>query len=112
MGALPRALIAGDIANGEAIACATAAHHLIVAGVSNWGAWALLAALVILRPGWRDGLMASLDEDLDRAILEATVFRGPAVDGVSRGQTLTVDSLDVATHHRKLRAIRAVLEAG
>jgi len=112
MGSLPRALIAADIANGEAIACATAAHHLIVAGVSNWGAYALLAALGILRPDWRDGLLASLDEGLDGAVLEATVFRGPAVDGVSRRQTLTVDGLDAATHHRKLRAIRAAMEGG
>jgi hypothetical protein len=111
MGALPRALIAADIANGEAIACVTAARHLIVAGVSNWGAWGLLAALAVLRPDWRDGLLASLDERLDQAVLEATVFRGPAVDGVSRGQTLTVDGFDSATHHRKLRAIRAAVEA-
>jgi hypothetical protein len=109
MGALPRALIAADIANGEAIACATAAHHLIVAGVSNWGAWGLLAALAMLRPDWRDGLLRSLDERLDQAVLEATVLRGPAVDGVSRTQTLTVDGFDSATHHRKLRAIRAEL---
>ena len=76
MGSLPRALIAADIVNGEAIACATAAHHLIVAGVSNWGAWGLLAALAVLRPDWRAGLLASLDERLDQA-----VARG---DGVPR----------------------------
>jgi hypothetical protein len=107
---LPRALIAADIANGEAIACVTAAHHLIVAGVSNWGGWGLLAALAILRPDWRAGLLPSLDEALDATVLETTVFRGPAVDGVSRSQTLTVDGFDVATHHRKLRAIREVVE--
>ena len=110
MGALPREKIAADIANGETIACATPANHLIVAGVSNWGAWGLLAALAILRPHWRDRLLPSLDETLDARVLETTVFRGPAVDGVSRSQTLTVDGLDVATHHRKLRAIREIAE--
>ena len=50
MGALPRALIAQDVAHGESIACATAADYLIVAGVSNWGAWGLVAALAVLRP--------------------------------------------------------------
>ncbi len=109
MGALPRSLIAADIANGEAIACVTPARHLIVAGVSNWGAYALLAALAVLRPDWRDRLLASLDPALDHAILEATVRDGPAVDGISRLQTLTVDNHDVAFHHAKLAAIRAVV---
>ena len=36
---------------------------------------------------------------------------GPAVDGVTRRRTLTVDSLPAEVHHAKLRAIRAVVEA-
>jgi len=107
MGSISPALIARSVANGEKIACATPARHLIVAGVSNWGAYALLAALAVLRPDWRDALLGSLDEELDQAILEATVRDGPAVDGVSRQQTLTVDTLPAAVHHAKLRAIRA-----
>jgi hypothetical protein len=110
MGSLPRALIARSVANGEKIACVTPARHLLVAGVSNWGAWGLLAALAILRPEWRETLLASLDETLDRTILETTVREGPAVDGVSREQTLTVDRLGMEIHHAKLRAIRAAIE--
>ena len=107
MGALPRGLIAADIRNGDRIACVTPADHLIVAGVSNWGAWALLAALAVLRPAWRDRLLASLDPALDQRILEITVREGPAVDGISRQQTLTVDNHPVAMHHAKLAEIRA-----
>ena len=110
MGSLPAALIARSVANGEAIACVTPARHLIVAGVSNWGAWGLLAALAVLRQDWRPTLLASLDADLDRTILETTVREGPAVDGVSRAQTLTVDRLDMAVHHAKLLMIRAEAE--
>ena len=105
-------VIAAQIAHGETIACATAARHLIVAGVSNWGAWGLVAALAAIREEWRPPLLACLDEDLDHRILETTVQQGPAVDGVSRRQELTVDNLDLATHHRKLRAIRALVAAG
>lgn len=112
MGALPRALIAACVDHGEQIACVTPARHLIVAGVSNWGAWALLAALAALRPQWRAPLLSCLDADCDRAILEAAVKRGPAVDGVSRRQTLTVDNLDLPMHHAKLRALRAVVDGG
>jgi D-glutamate cyclase len=109
MGAISRSLIARQVAHGEQIACVTRARHLIVAGVSNWGAYALLGALAAMREDWRGRLLACLDERLHRAVLKATVEQGPAVDGVSRRQTLTVDNLDVATHHRKLGEIRALV---
>lgn len=112
MGALPRALIAEHIAHGETIACVTAARHLIVVGVSNWGAYALIGALAALRPDWRAKLLACLDEALDRRVLETMVADGPAVDGVSLRRALTVDNLDIAVHHAKLREIRALVEGG
>jgi D-glutamate cyclase len=112
MGSLPRELIAQHVDHGETIACATPARHLIVAGVSNWGAYGLLGALAVLRPDWRERLLACLDEKLDQAILEATVNNGPAVDGVSRLRTMTVDDLDMTVHHSKLREIRALVQAG
>src|SRR6516225_6818538 len=84
MGAISRSLIARHIAHGETIASVTAARHLIVAGVSNWGAYALLGALATLREDWRRTLLNCLDENLHRGVLEAMIEHGPAVDGVSR----------------------------
>jgi hypothetical protein len=112
MGSLPGELIAQHVDHGETIACVTPARHLIVAGVSNWGAYGLLGALAALRPDWRERLLACLDETLDQAVLEATVKNGPAVDGVSRLRAMTVDNLDVTVHHSKLRKIRALVQAG
>src|SRR5271169_2530227 len=111
MGALPRALIAQCIAHGEMIACVTPAQHLIVAGVSHRGAYALLGALAVLRTDWRSSLIECLDEGLERRVLEATLVNGPAVDGVSRRQTPTIDNLDLAAHNKELRAIRALAES-
>lgn len=112
MGAIPRDLIAQHVDHGETIACVTPARHLIVAGVSNWGAYGLLGALAALREDWRARLLACLDETIDKAVLEAVVDHGPAVDGVSRQRALTVDNLDIAAHHAKLREIRMLAEAG
>jgi len=112
MGALPRALIAQYVAHGETIACVTPAEHLIVAGVSHWAAYALIEALATLRSDWRRQLLECLDEGLERRVLEATLVNGPAVDGVSRRQTPTIDNLDLAAHNKKLRAIRALAESG
>jgi hypothetical protein len=109
MGSLPRSLIGAHIVHGEAIACVTPATHLILAGVSHWGTYALLGGLAVTQPAWRPALLACLDPRLDQKILEATVRYGPAVDGVTRQQTMTIDSLDCATHHRVLQAIRALV---
>jgi hypothetical protein len=65
-----------------------------------------------LRPDWRERLLVCLDETIDKGVLEATVNNGPAVDGVSRLRTMTVDNLDMAIHHSKLREIRALVKAG
>ena len=111
MGSLPASLIAAQIAHGETIACATPADHLIVAGVSNWGAYALIGALAVIRDDWRAPLIECLDAGHDAAILRAMVNEGPAVDGITRERNLTVDSLPAEVHHAKLRAIRAVVEA-
>src|SRR5262249_49440210 len=45
MGKLAPSLIGGTVPNGEVIACVTPCDHLVVAGVSNWGAYGLMAAL-------------------------------------------------------------------
>ena len=111
MGSLPASLIGAHVAHGETIACATPADHLIVAGVSNWGAYALIGALAVIRDDWRATMIGCLDPARDGAILQAMVNDGPAVDGVTRQRTLTVDSMPAEVHHAKLRAIRAVVEA-
>src|SRR5215472_14015672 len=69
MGSLPASLIGAHVAHGETIACATPADHLIVAGVSNWGAYALIGALAVLRGDWRTGLIKWMDAERDEAIL-------------------------------------------
>jgi D-glutamate cyclase len=111
MGSIDRDLIARHVDHGETIACITPARHLIVAGVSNWGAYALIGALAVWRKDWRARLLTCLDETVDASILAAAVDHGPAVDGVSRLRRMTVDNLEMAVHHAKLREIRTLLES-
>ena len=61
MGSLPASLIGAHVAHGETIARATPADHLIVAGVSNWGAYALIGALAVIRDDWRATMIGCLD---------------------------------------------------
>ncbi|WP_428488750.1 glutamate cyclase domain-containing protein [Rhodopila sp.] len=109
MGRVAPVLIAQHVPLGEAIGCVVPADFLITAGVSHWGAYAMLAALAVLRPEWSGAMLASVAEHLDQAVVEAMVRDGPAVDGVSLRHEATIDALDFAVHHAVLRRILAVI---
>lgn len=108
MGALPSELIAREVPFGATIGCVTPADHLIVAGVSHWGAYGLIAGLAVANAAWREALLGCLDPALERRILKTLVERGPAVDGVTLGRTLTIDGLDLDTHRVMLEQVRTI----
>jgi hypothetical protein len=111
MGLVPRPLLAAHVPLGEMIGCVVPADFLITAGVSHWGAYAVLAALAVLRPDWSDAMRAALDPTLDQAVIDAMVRDGPAVDGVSLRREATVDALEMSVHHAVLGAARCVIES-
>lgn len=109
MGSLPPGLVASNVPLGERIACAVGCDHLLVCGISNWGAAALVAALALLWEDRREALLFGLTEEAEREVLRAAVEEGPAVDGVLRRQALSVDGLEWEEHARVLRELRAVV---
>ncbi|HLZ10685.1 MAG TPA: glutamate cyclase domain-containing protein, partial [Chloroflexota bacterium] len=109
MGKIPHETIVKNIPNGDLIHCRVATDHLIVAGVSNWGAYALAAGVALLR-GVK--LPAELfDPERERAILQTMVDAGPLVDGVTGKQTATVDGLSWEEYIRPLLEIARIVEA-
>jgi hypothetical protein len=74
------------------IASVVRADHLVVAGVSNWGAYGVVAQLARLTG--RPLLHAPADE---RRIIDACVAAG-AADGITRRREPTVDGLSAETH--------------
>jgi hypothetical protein len=91
MGKIPWEVIDRNIPRGGLVACRIATQHLIVCGVSNWGAYALAAGVAILRG---QKLASPLfDPDTERRILQVMVDAGPLVDGVTGAPTATVDGL-------------------
>lgn len=75
------------VTHGELIFCATPADYVIPAGISNWGAYALVAALSLLA-----GQLLLRPPEHERAVLQALLAAG-AVDGCTRAPTLSVDGL-------------------
>ncbi len=109
MGKIPHETVVRNIPNGDLIHCRVPTDHLIVAGVSNWGAYALAAGLFVLR-----GVMPPadlFDPDCERGILEIMVREGPLVDGVTGQQTATVDGLTWDEYAAPLIRIREILES-
>lgn len=109
MGKVPHETIVKNIPNGDLIHCRVATDFLLVAGVSNWGAYALAAGVYVLREATPPADL--FDPDREREILEVMVREGPLVDGVTGKQTATVDGLTWEEYAKPLVRIREILEA-
>ncbi len=95
---LPAGLIARTVPNGAEIACVTSCDHLVVAGVSNWGAYGLMAALAVLRADWSGTIAKFLTAERDLAVTRAVVDKAGAVDGVTALSEATVDGFGPEVH--------------
>jgi len=91
MGKIPWSVIHANIANGGRIACRIATDHLIVAGISNWGAYALGFGVAF-------ALNKKLPFDFfdiatEFELLELLVRKGELIDGKTGQATATVDGV-------------------
>jgi hypothetical protein len=98
MGAIHES-VCKSIPFGDVIASIVPTNHLIVAGVSNWGAWALAAGVGLLR---RSPSLPTTEQALQD--LQKLVAAG-AVDGVTGRKEPTVDGLEWAVHCKVLRRL-------
>jgi hypothetical protein len=110
MGKIHPEVIERNIPRGALIACRVPTDHLIVAGVSNWGAYGLAAGVRLLRGAPHDP--ALFDPERERELLQIMVDRGPLVDGVSGQRTATVDGLPFDRYGKVLGQIGRILSAG
>lgn len=109
MGSLPwdvlRQAIAGEAA--PRIVCRVPADFLIVAGVSNWAAYALALSVAMLR-----GMGTAAEQwttTAQQALIEHLVRRAGAVDGVTRAATATVDGLPPEVYLNALASMRRIV---
>jgi hypothetical protein len=91
MGKVPWEVIERNIPNGRQIACRVATDHLIVTGVSNWGAYGLAAGVRLLRGAPHDPEL--FDPRREQKLLQRMVEDGPLVEGVTGRREPLVDAL-------------------
>ncbi len=89
------------------VPCRIATDWTIVTGTSNWGGYALAAAIAHLKDTPQH--LAPYDAAQQFGVLEHFVQHGPAVDGVTRRQEPTVDGLPFLTYIQPLEGIRQLL---
>jgi hypothetical protein len=105
MGKIQWEIIRRNIPGGGPIACRAPTDHLIVCGVSNWGAYGLAAGVRCLRgqPPAPD----LFDPERERELLRVMVEQGPLVDGVTGKPTVSVDGLSFERYAEPLRQFAA-----
>lgn len=107
MGKILIETIERNIPNGRQIACRVPTDHLIVAGISNWGAYALAAGVALVRGVKLDPSL--FDPEIERKILEAMVANGPLVDGVTGKRAATVDGVAFDEYIQPMEKIRKIV---
>lgn len=105
-GTIPWEVLHASVPNehGGQIACRTATDHTILAGVSNWGAYALAAACLHLRG--ETSRMRDWNAKTESKRIERLVSDGRLIDGVTRLSAATVDGLPLETYLQALSGIR------
>jgi hypothetical protein len=86
------------------VACRIATRYTLLAGVSDWAAYALGLGIC----GLRDARRVAIGWDIraQRELIEMLVSEAGAVDGVTGEHTATVDGLDLDTYLAPLAELR------
>ncbi len=89
---------------GEKIFATSSADYLIIAGVSNWGAYGLVAGLSILSD------MDLLQGEKEEVRLLKTLTELGGVDGCSKVRAMTVDGLSLGTNLNLLLGLKMIIQ--
>lgn len=106
MGKLPVDVIRRNIPRGEVVACQVATNHLIVCGISNWGAYALATGVRLLHGAAANPELYKVDREHE--LLRLMVERGPLVDGVKGMPSDSVDGLTFERYAEPLRRMGTI----
>jgi hypothetical protein len=107
MGKIPWDVIRQNVPGGGLVACRVPTDHLIVCGISNWGAYGLAIGTWLARG--RRPPAELFDIERERQLLQKMVDEGPLVDGVTGQRMATVDGIAFERYVEPLRRMRTLV---
>lgn len=107
MGKIPWDVIRRNVPNGGLVACRVPTDYLIVAGISNWGAYGLAAGAWHLRGRMPPADL--FDPEREHELLRVMVEQGPLVDGVLGRAAVSVDGIEFDRYAEPLRQMKKLL---
>ncbi len=99
-----RSEILESLPNGDKVSTIVSTDYLLICGISNWGAYALLAGLSKL-----EGVNELLPDPGEEIALIERVVEAGAIDGVLVKPTATVDGLPQEVLRKKLKEMGSCL---
>jgi hypothetical protein len=103
MGKIPWDVIRRNVPGGGLVASRVPVEHLVVCGVSNWGAYGLAAGVRLLCGRAPDPDLFGAGEE--ERLLRVMVEQGPLVDGMTGRQEVAVDGLAFERYAEPLRRL-------
>jgi hypothetical protein len=113
MGSIPWQVIAKNITNGQGgkIACSVLADATIVAGVSNWAGYALIAGLFLYLNQF-DDFLKLYSETTETKLIETYYQTKTAVDGKLGYPAMSVDGIKWEVHLKIIDFITKLIRDG
>lgn len=113
MGKMYQTILNSSIPNAKEIACVVPCDHLLVSSVSNWGGYALAAALSVLAANNRhqsvhDLLPSCLVSSEKETEICTRLVEAGARDGISKKQEMSIDGMPLATTLQTLEDLRKI----
>jgi hypothetical protein len=85
-------------------ACRICTDYFISSGISNWGGYALLAGVALVRG--RLDILEKITSEQEMMLLDRLVHHGPAVDGITLKQEHSVDGIHFGDYMKIIARIK------
>lgn len=86
--------------------CRVETDYFISCGVSNWGGYALMAGVALAKKNL--ALLEKVTPEQEGMVLDYLIHHGPAVDGITRRQDLSVDGIVFKDYIKVIERIKEI----
>jgi D-glutamate cyclase len=86
--------------------CRVATDYFISSGISNWGGYALLAGVALIKG--RLDVLEKVSPEQEMTVLEHLIRHGPAIDGITGKQHPSVDGIEFDDYMNVIERVKEI----